>query len=85
MIETPRAPSPSGPTLIPPTAGSCATCFYGQKKTSDVGFGRLCRVNNPARASDTSPRATWPVVADDDWCGDGEDMTTYGSFAPDWY
>jgi hypothetical protein len=35
--------------------------------------------------SESSQRAAWPVVADDDWCGDGEDMTTYGSFAPDWY
>jgi hypothetical protein len=35
--------------------------------------------------SDSSQAAAWPTVADDDWCGDGEDMTTYGAFAPDWY
>ena len=82
MTETPRAPSPSGPTLIPPTAGSCATCFYGQRKSNGA---RLCCVNAPMRTSDSWQRAIWPVVADDDWCGDGEDMTTYGAFAPDWY
>jgi hypothetical protein len=81
--SSPRAPAPTGPTLIPPTTGSCSTCFYGQLKTSDMG--RLCRVDRPVRMSDTSQRAAWPVVADDDWCGDGEDMTTYGAFAPDWY
>ena len=72
----------SAPTLIPPTPGTCATCFYGRQKTSDVGFGRLCRVHHPARASDTSPRGAWPVVADDDWCGEGFDATNYGSFSP---
>jgi hypothetical protein len=24
----------------------------------------------------------WPIVADNDWCGDGIDATTYGAFSP---
>ena len=68
------------PTLIAPTAGTCATCFYGQKQTSDIG--RLCRVAHPARMSDASQRGAWPVVADDDWCGEGIDNTNFGSFRP---
>jgi hypothetical protein len=32
--------------------------------------------------SDASQRGAWPVVADDDWCGEGIDNTNFGSFRP---
>ena len=80
--SSPRAPQPSGPTLIPPTAGTCSTCFYGQT-FAQTGGDRLCRNAHPNVTPPAPGR--WPTVRDDDWCGDGEDMTTYGAFAPDWY
>jgi hypothetical protein len=47
------------------------------------GGDRLCRNAHPNSVPPAPGR--WVTVRDDDWCGDGEDMTTYGSFAPDWY
>jgi hypothetical protein len=92
MAIEPRAPPPTGPTLIPPTAGTCSTCFYGQT-TGQIGGPlpstvRFCRANPPSITPATNLDGmlhSWPIVADTDWCADGVDMTTYGSFAPDWY
>ena len=73
------APSPSGPTLIPPTAGTCATCFYGQT-FAPTGGGRLCRNAHPNVIPPAPGR--WVTVRDDDWCGEGIDNTNFGSFRP---
>jgi hypothetical protein len=82
------APQPGGPTLIPPTAGTCATCFYG-RLTANVGDTkptRICRADRPTLPQVPAQTGRgWPTVTDDDWCGDGVDATTYASFAPDWY
>src|SRR6516164_9749670 len=70
-------------TIIAPTAGSCASCFYGQTATivDGVATMRLCRLHNPQIEPPHSGRH-WPTVLDTDWCGDGVDMTSYGSFSP---
>jgi hypothetical protein len=49
---------------------------------------RFCRADPPTITPATNLNGlmhSWPIVADTDWCADGVDMTTYGSFAPDWY
>ena len=75
MSETPQA------TLTPPTAGTCATCFYGQTTSAISGTPvRLCRLNNPSITPPAPGR--WPSVLDDDWCGQGIDKTNYNSFSP---
>jgi len=70
-------------TIIAPTTGSCASCFYGQTTTIVDGTAtmRLCRLHNPQIEPPHSGRH-WPTVLDTDWCGDGVDMTSYGSFSP---
>jgi hypothetical protein len=92
MPPTERAPPPAGPTLIPPTAGTCSSCFYGQTFGTIGGptptTVRLCRADPPSTVLPdnlSGLNLQWPVVGDGDWCGDGVDATTYGSFAPDWY
>ena len=82
-------------TIIPPTSGSCASCFYGQ--TMFAGTIRLCRLNNPQSVSSTPippvggqwtsvveppVPGRWPSVLDTDWCGEGIDKTSYASFSP---
>ena len=91
-IPETRAPPPTGPTLIPPTAGTCSTCFYGQTMAQIGGpiplTVRFCRANPPTitpAANVSGLMHSWPIVADTDWCGDGLDSQNYGSFAPDWY
>jgi len=48
---------------------------------------RTCRADPPTlgQGAPGLPAQGWPVVTDNDWCADGVDATTYGSFAPDWY
>jgi len=85
----PRAPPPTSSTLAPPnagtsvvapTSGSCSTCFYGRLNDTV----RVCRVNRPTLAQGPPAQTGlgWPIVADNDWCGDGIDATSYGSFSP---
>jgi hypothetical protein len=68
------------PNVVAPTSGTCATCFYGRLN----GTVRVCRVNRPTLAQGRPAQTGlgWPIVADNDWCGDGMDATTYGSFSP---
>ena len=70
-------------TIVAPTAGSCVSCFYGQTTTIVDGTAimRLCRLHNPQIEPPHSGRH-WPTVLDTDWCGDGVDKTSYGSFSP---
>ena len=70
-------------TIVAPVTGSCASCFYGQTATivDGVATMRLCRLHNPQIEPPHSGRH-WPTVLDTDWCGDGVDMTSYGSFSP---
>jgi hypothetical protein len=77
------APAPTGPTLIPPTDGTCSTCFYSRL----IGAVRTCRADRPilAQGVPAQPGQGWPIVTDGDWCADGVDATTYKLFAPDWY
>src|SRR6516164_92563 len=74
------APPSAGANVVAPTSGSCATCFYGRL----TGTVRICRVNRPTLAQGPPAQTGlgWPIVADNDWCGDGMDATTYGSFSP---
>ena len=82
--KMPEARAP-GTTLTPPTAGSCASCFYGQTTAAigDTVPTRLCRIDNSS-VSQVPPMTGrgWPTVADDDWCGRGRDKTSYASFSP---
>ena len=45
---------------------------------------RICRVNRPTLAQGIPAQTGlgWPIVADNDWCGDGIDATSYASFSP---
>ena len=72
------------PSVVPPTAGSCKTCFYGQ--TFATYFDgttqmRLCRLQHPNVDPPHSARK-WPEVLDTDWCGEGLDNVSYASFSP---
>src|SRR6516164_7935850 len=78
--KVPLAPPSADTNVVAPTTGSCSSCFYGRL----TGTVRICRVNRPVVAQG-SPALTglgWPIVADDDWCGDGVDQTSYASFSP---
>ena len=78
---TQLSPPSTAPTLTPPTAGTCSTCFYGQTTSAIDGAPvRLCRLHNPSVAPPAPGR--WPSVLDNDWCGDGIDKTSYASFSP---
>ena len=74
------APPSVDTSVVAPTSGSCATCFYGRLN----GTVRVCRVNRPTLAQGPPAQTGlgWPIVADNDWCGDGIDATSYGSFSP---
>ena len=78
---TQLSPPSAAPTLTPPAAGTCATCFYGQPTSAISGSPeRLCRLNNPSVTPAAPGR--WPSVLDDDWCGEGRDKDSYNSFSP---
>ena len=76
----PALPPTAAASVVAPTSGSCATCFYGRMN----GTVRNCRINHPTLVQGPPAQIGlgWPVVADNDWCGEGMDATNYGSFSP---
>src|SRR6516165_8098803 len=58
-------------------ANACSSCFY--VVTGPMGNLR-CHRHWPTGS--TSSEAVWPVVQDDDWCGDGYDKTANAPMQP---
>jgi hypothetical protein len=58
----------------------CSNCLYGQTFTEGRNPKRLCRHNAPNPAMTGSIANLWATVDDNDWCGQGADVTTGAPF-----
>ena len=56
--------------------GTCANCFFSEQ---DASGNLRCHHSPPAMGL---PSGAWPIVAANDWCGDGYDATANSWYQP---